>query len=81
MKRITAVLLLLIVLNCSMAEGVKDKCRVLAQRGGGTKGSYSVGVLKAMIDMLEPEDYHYDVVVGTSVGAIGALMLSFYPPG
>ena len=29
-------------------------CRVLAMRGGGTKGAYEVGALKIMVDMLDP---------------------------
>lgn len=56
-------------------------CRALALRGGGTKGSYEVGVLNGFVKHLLPEDYKYDVVVGVSIGAINAAILSLYPPG
>lgn len=57
------------------------KCRVLALRGGGTKGAYEVGALKAITKHLKPIDYHYDVVAGVSIGALNAVMLAIEPPG
>jgi len=33
------------------------KCRALALRGGGTKGAYEVGALKAMAALLNPIEY------------------------
>lgn len=57
------------------------KCRILALRGGGVHGSYEVGVLKAFIDGLHPDEIKYDYVSGVSVGAINASVLSLYPPG
>ena len=30
------------------------KCRALAMRGGGTKGAFEVGALKAMTEMMQP---------------------------
>ncbi len=34
-----------------------------------------------MIEYLDPAEFRYDAVVGTSVGSIGALILSSYPLG
>ena len=57
------------------------KCRVLALRGGGTKGAYEVGALKVMAEMLEPIDIAYDVFAGVSIGALNAAMLSTFERG
>ena len=57
------------------------KCRAVAMRGGGTKGAYEVGALKAMVDMMVPIEYAYDVVVGVSCGAINAAFLAIYKRG
>lgn len=46
--------------------------RTLVLSGGGTKGIYQVGVLKAMKDIGE---YHFDKVVGVSVGSLNAAMI------
>ena len=54
------------------------KCRALALRGGGTKGAYEVGALKTMIDMLDPQDVAYDVVVGVSIGGMNAGMFATF---
>ena len=44
--------------------------------GGGARGAYQVGVLKAISELI-PEDRHpFPVVVGASVGAINAAMIS-----
>lgn len=58
----------------------EKKCRALALRGGGTRGSYEVGVLNAFIDNLPPEELEYDVIVGGSIGAFNAVLLSLYSP-
>jgi len=68
----------LIGLNARSADG---KCRALALRGGGTKGAYEVGVLKAVINELDPIEYAYDVVVGVSIGALNAAFLSVFDKG
>jgi NTE family protein len=48
------------------------KCRVLAMRGGGTKGAYEAGALKAMAELQDPIDIAYDVLAGVSIGAMNA---------
>jgi len=50
-------------------------------RGGGTKGAYEVGALKTMVDMLDPQDVAYDVVVGVSIGGMNAGMFATYQKG
>jgi predicted acylesterase/phospholipase RssA len=50
-------------------------------RGGGTKGAYEVGVLKAIVSELDPIEYSYDVVVGVSIGAWNAAFLSIFDKG
>lgn len=37
--------------------GPDGKCRALALRGGGTKGAYEVGALKAITSLLDPIEY------------------------
>lgn len=43
----------------------------LALEGGGAKGAYQIGVIKALIE----NGYKFDVVVGTSIGALNAAMV------
>lgn len=57
------------------------KCRVLALRGGGSKGAYEVGALRAITKHLKPIDYHYDVVAGVSIGAINGVFMAIHPLG
>ena len=54
---------------------------MLALRGGGTKGAFEVGVLKAMSELLEPIDIAYDVVEGVSIGGINAAIMALYAKG
>jgi predicted acylesterase/phospholipase RssA len=58
-----------------------EKCRVLALRGGGNKGAYEVGALKAFITVLDPKEIAYDVVEGVSIGGLNAAGLALYPKG
>ena len=47
--------------------------RAIALSGGGTKGSYEVGVWKALLE----KDIDYQIVTGTSIGSInGAFMVT-----
>lgn len=57
------------------------KCRILALKGGGVHGSYEAGVLKAFMEVLEPEEYRYDYISGVSIGALNTGIFSLYPPG
>jgi patatin-like phospholipase/acyl hydrolase len=54
-----------------------DVCRVLALDGGGAKGFYTLGVLKEIEAMLGCPLYkRFDLVFGTSTGAIIAALIS-----
>lgn len=44
--------------------------------GGGARGAYQVGVLKAIAELLPGPNNPFPVVVGTSVGAINAVSLA-----
>ena len=46
--------------------------RGLALEGGGARGAYHIGVVKALIE----SDYEFNGFVGTSIGAINAAMLA-----
>ena len=70
------ILLILISLVVS-----NDKCRVLVLEGGGDKGSYQAGVLKAFAERLPKEEIEYDIITGISVGAINASFLSTFKKG
>jgi len=51
-------------------------CRVLALDGGGAKGFYTLGVLKEVEAMLDcPLHRRFDIVFGTSTGAIIAALI------
>jgi predicted patatin/cPLA2 family phospholipase len=55
-----------------------SKCRVLSLDGGGAKGFYTLGVLAQVQAMLKskPLCEHFDLIFGTSTGAIIAALLS-----
>ena len=44
--------------------------------GGGARAAYQVGVLRAISDMYPDSHYPFDVIVGTSAGAINAAALA-----
>jgi NTE family protein len=78
-SKCTALLSLLVISLVGFTDA--KKCRALALRGGGTKGSYEVGVLKAFSEHLPPEEIMYDVVVGVSIGAMNGGAFSLFPLG
>lgn len=43
--------------------------------GGGARGAYQVGVIKAIMEMM-PDGFHFPVVNGTSAGAINAVVMA-----
>ena len=65
------------------AFGLSDdgKCRILALRGGGVHGSYEVGVLNSLVDVMPPEELEYDYVGGVSIGAVNASLFSLFEKG
>lgn len=70
--------LFLFVLQTSSQK--PKKCRALVLQGGGDKGSYQVGALAEMLELI-PDEIHYDVVSGVSAGALNAGGFSQFPPG
>ncbi len=53
-------------------------CRILSLDGGGAKGFYTLGVLREVESMLngKPLCEHFDLIFGTSTGAIIAALLA-----
>jgi len=56
----------------------REPCRILSLDGGGAKGFYTLGVLAQVEALLnkEPLCNHFDLIFGTSTGAIIAALLS-----
>ncbi|MFM7784477.1 MAG: patatin-like phospholipase family protein, partial [Gammaproteobacteria bacterium] len=44
--------------------------------GGGARAAYQVGVLRAAMELREGGGFPFDVVCGTSAGAINAVFLA-----
>lgn len=61
-----------------MALPQADRCRILSLDGGGAKGFYTLGVLKEVEALLgdEPLYKSFDLIFGTSTGAIIAALLA-----
>lgn len=61
---------------------VPEKQRVLILQGGGALGAYDAGVFEALSDKLSKENTNrplFDIIAGTSAGAINAaLLVSYY---
>src|SRR5919107_4562840 len=65
---------------------VPDKQRVLILQGGGALGAYQVGAIKALHEEIPKIDADngitnrplFDIVAGTSIGAINAAILVSY---
>ena len=67
--------------NGVCALGKDGKCRILSFRGGGVHGSWEVGVLKAVIEQMDPDEITYDYVAGVSIGAVNAALMALHEPG
>ena len=52
------------------------KCTALILPGGGARGAYQVGVLRALGELLGGDRNPYPIICGTSAGAINAAVLS-----
>ena len=79
--------LLLLILSCatlSLAATTQKSpqiCRALALGGGGDRGAYEAGVIKALVALLPAEQVRYDVVTGISAGSINAAGFSQFALG
>ena len=64
-------------LPLSFALSPDGKCRIIAFKGGGIHGSYEAGALKAITEMSDPADVHWDIVTGVSIGGfVGSVLAS-----
>jgi predicted acylesterase/phospholipase RssA len=61
---------------------IPEKQRALVLQGGGALGAYEVGILKTLFLKLKDEDDEdnpfFDIIAGTSIGAINATILVNY---
>jgi patatin-like phospholipase/acyl hydrolase len=58
------------------ARPKRDVCRILSLDGGGAKGFYTIGVLREIEGLVkEPLHKRFDLIFGTSTGAIIAALL------
>jgi uncharacterized protein len=59
-------------------QTAKSTCRILTLDGGGAKGFYSIGVLRQLEALLggQPLATKFDIIYGTSTGAIIASLLA-----
>jgi len=57
-------------------RSTSSKCTALILPGGGARGAYQVGVLKAIGDLLTDPMNPFPVICGTSAGAINAAVLA-----
>lgn len=65
---------------CSVSGG--NICQALVLEAGGDKGAYEVGVLDILINNAKnPQDVHWDVVAGVSIGAINTGYISQFAIG
>jgi len=68
--------LLALVIACLGANLRGKKCRMISLEGGGTKGAFQAGAFKAMVELIEAKELHYDVVAGASVGSLNGLVFA-----
>lgn len=57
-------------------QNIPSKCTALILPGGGARGAYQVGVLKAISELLNDDTNPFPVICGTSAGAINAAVLA-----
>jgi NTE family protein len=57
-------------------ETTTSPCVAVVLAGGGARSAYQVGVLKALARLLPGERNPFDVIVGTSAGAVAAAVLA-----
>lgn len=64
-------------MNAELASSSDKLCRLLSLDGGGAKGFYTLGILNELEGMLgAPLSGHFDLIFGTSTGAIIAALLA-----
>ena len=64
-----------------MKDAASNPCRILSLDGGGAKGFYTLGVLRELEALLGPPlSNRFDLIFGTSTGAIIAALLALGLP-
>ena len=63
------------------AKKTDGKCRILSLRGGGIHGSFEVGVLKGLVDLMPHKEIKYDYIAGVSIGAYNAAQFATFQIG
>ena len=61
------------------ADEEQKYCRALALSGGASKGAFQAGAIYSLMHDGNPAEYKWDVIHGTSVGAINASMIGLWP--
>lgn len=68
--------------NQELMSKIPEKQRALVLQGGGALGAYEVGILKTLFMKLKDENDEdtplFDIIAGTSIGAINATILVNY---
>lgn len=57
-------------------QNIPSKCTALILPGGGARGAYQVGVLKAISEIRKDDVNPFPIICGTSAGAINAAVLA-----
>jgi predicted acylesterase/phospholipase RssA len=65
-------ILITTVLVLGLVKAGKDQCHCMALEGGGDKGAYQAGVVRALVDGLPIDEVGWQVLSGVSVGALNA---------
>jgi predicted patatin/cPLA2 family phospholipase len=65
----------------AFSKNSSKTCKILSLEGGGDKGAYQAGVIKAFVDNLPPEVIQYDIYSGISVGSLNSAGLAFFKKG
>jgi len=67
------------LISCVLAQDYV--CRAIALGGGGDRGAYEAGAIKALVDLQAPEKVKYEVVTGISAGSWNAAGLGQFKIG
>ena len=73
--------IIFIIILLAFARADQSTCKILAMVGWGDQSAYTVGALKALIELTEKESTQYDVLTGNASAALNAAILSFYEKG
>ena len=61
-------------------QNTSSTCTAIILPGGGARGAYQAGVLKAISELLADDSNPFPVICGTSAGAINAAVLASHAP-